>query len=92
MRPYQDYGQIGGRFNSEFGMQAYPHMSTIDQFISEPSEKYPQSVTMDFHNKCRTHERRLALYVRENFRASNSNLKVRPKLICPFFPYCLLHK
>jgi beta-mannosidase len=53
MRPYQMFGQIGGRFNSEFGMEAHPHMSTINQFISDPSEKYSQSLTMDFHNKAR---------------------------------------
>jgi beta-mannosidase len=77
MRPYQTYDQIGGRFNSEFGMEAHPHMSTINQFISDPREKYSQSLTMDFHNKARGYERRLASYVLENFRGSASNFKVR---------------
>lgn len=77
MRPYQDYPQIGGRFNSEFGMQSFPHLSTIDQFVTEISERHPQSATMDFHNKCRDHEQRLATYIRNNFMAADSSLKVR---------------
>jgi beta-mannosidase len=77
MRPYQSYGQIGGRFNSEFGMEACPHMSTINQSISDPNERYSQSLTMDFHNKAGFHERRLASYVKENFRETNRDLKVR---------------
>lgn len=76
MRPYQTYDQIGGRFNSEFGMESLPHMSTVDKFVIDPSEKYSQSLTMDFHNKARGYERRLAGYVLENFRASTSDLKV----------------
>lgn len=76
MRPYQDYGLVGGRFNSEFGMQSYPHMHTVNGFITKEREKHPQSLTVDSHNKCKTHERRLATYVRENFRASDSSLTV----------------
>ncbi|KAI2629953.1 glycoside hydrolase [Hypoxylon sp. NC1633] len=75
MRLYQDYYQIGGRFNSEFGMQSFPHMSTIDQFVTEISERHPQSATVDFHNKCRDHEQRLATYIRDNFMAADSSLK-----------------
>ncbi|XXH00713.1 hypothetical protein Hte_007063 [Hypoxylon texense] len=75
MRLYQDYPQIGGRFNSEFGMQSFPHLSTIDQFVTEISERHPQSATIDFHNKCRDHEQRLATYIRDNFIATDSSLK-----------------
>ena len=87
MRPYQDYGQIGGRFNSEFGMQSFPHLHTVNRFVSQSSERYPQSSTMDFHNKCRGHEKRLGTYVRENFMVSNSSLKVsadRKPYACSF--------
>lgn len=80
MRPYQDFGQIGGRFNSEFGMESFPHLSTIDQFLTEDYEKHPQSATMDFHNKARDHEHRLATYIRNNFRATDSSLKVSSNL------------
>jgi len=77
MRPHQSYGKIGGRFNSEFGMEACPHLSTINKFISDPKERYPQSLTMDFHNKAAQHERRLVSYVTENFRIQNLSLEVR---------------
>jgi beta-mannosidase len=78
MRPYQSYGKIGGRFNSEFGMEACPHLSTIDQFISDPKEKYPQSLTMNLHNKAVLHERRMVSYVTENLEIENLTLEVQP--------------
>lgn len=59
---------MGGRFVSEFGMEAYPHMHTIDAFIDKPAEKYHQSLTMDFRNKARDHERRLGSYILQNFK------------------------
>lgn len=77
MSGYQNFGLMGGRFNSEFGMEAYPHMSTINRFISDQDEMYSQSLTMDFHNKADGHERRLASYVQENFRASSADFKVK---------------
>lgn len=67
MEPYQKLGSMGGRFNSEFGMEAFPHMHTIDSFIDEPEERFHQSLTMDFHNKASGHERRLGTYILENF-------------------------
>ncbi|OBT52787.1 hypothetical protein VE04_05166 [Pseudogymnoascus sp. 24MN13] len=75
MKPYQDFPIMGGRFNSEFGMEGYPHMSTIKAFISDESEMHAQSLTMDFHNKANFHERRLATYVHENFRVSSADFK-----------------
>ncbi|KAF7593620.1 hypothetical protein BBP40_011138 [Aspergillus hancockii] len=53
---------------SEFGMEAFPHLATIKEFISDEEEMHPQSLTMDFHNKARDHERRLGTYILENFR------------------------
>lgn len=49
-------------------MEAFPNLSTIKQFITTESERFPQSQTMDFHNKADGHERRIATYVVENFR------------------------
>ncbi|KAI1621589.1 glycoside hydrolase superfamily [Exophiala viscosa] len=74
MKPYQIYGEIGGRFNSEFGMEAAPHISTINQSISDPREKHPSSWTMDFHNKAGQQQRRLASYISENFKVTNLDL------------------
>jgi beta-mannosidase len=67
---YQIFDSIGGRFNSEFGMEAFPHMSTIEYFVENDQEKHPQSQVMDFHNKADGHERRLATYLVENLRMS----------------------
>ncbi|KAL4941641.1 glycoside hydrolase superfamily [Aspergillus oleicola] len=37
--PYQNLVSMGGRLVSEFGMEAYPHMYTIDAFIDNLDEK-----------------------------------------------------
>ncbi|KAK3331893.1 glycoside hydrolase family 2 protein [Cercophora scortea] len=68
MKPYQTLPDMGGRFVSEFGMEAYPHLDTIRHFATSPGEQYPGSMTMDFHNKAVGHERRLLAYLGENFR------------------------
>ncbi|KAF2025576.1 glycoside hydrolase [Setomelanomma holmii] len=68
MEPYQRLPDMGGRFVSEFGMEAYPHVSTLQKRITREEERYPGSMTMDFHNKAVGHERRLITYVAENFR------------------------
>lgn len=68
MEPYQRLPELGGRFVSEFGMEAYPHVSTIERYITKEEERYPGSMAMDFRNKAIGHERRLVSYVTENFR------------------------
>lgn len=65
--PYQDYPKFAGRFVSEFGMEAFPVMETIVNFAS-PTELYPQSRTLDFHNKDAGGPRRIAPYLIENVR------------------------
>ncbi|GAA5944751.1 beta-mannosidase [Sporobolomyces koalae] len=71
--PYQDYPVLSGRFVSEFGMQAAPHPQTIEYFLNgDQQEAYPQSRTMDAHNKAAGHERRLAGYIAENIRLDNT--------------------
>jgi beta-mannosidase len=58
---YQNFDKLAGRFVSEFGMQAFPNIRTIDDFLPQHStDRYSQSQTMDFHNKAVGHERRLA--------------------------------
>ncbi|KAL4863377.1 hypothetical protein BDV12DRAFT_189726 [Aspergillus spectabilis] len=58
----------GTQENSEFGMEAFPHMATIQSFVRNEADKHPQSHVMDFHNKTDGHERRLATYLVENVR------------------------
>ncbi|KAI0178580.1 glycoside hydrolase family 2 protein [Hypoxylon sp. FL1284] len=68
---YQNFDKLIGRFVSEFGMEAFPSIKTIDGFLplgkADP-ERYAQSSTLDFHNKADGHERRIALYLVENMR------------------------
>lgn len=68
MEMYQKLPEMNGRFVSEFGMEAYPHLDTLHSFITDSSQQYPGSRIMDFHNKAIGHERRLLTYVAENFR------------------------
>ncbi|CAK7229392.1 hypothetical protein SCUCBS95973_007207 [Sporothrix curviconia] len=74
MKPYQDFSSMGGRFVSEFGIQAYPHFDTLCRTITggdKPSSNgqlWPGSVTMDVRNKAVGHHFRLLKYVTENFR------------------------
>ncbi|RGP80679.1 beta-mannosidase [Fusarium longipes] len=68
---YQRYGEIGGRFNSEFGLAAFPVLKTVKEFVFDHEDLYPQSHVVDFHNKADGHERRIATYVMENFRISS---------------------
>lgn len=68
---YQNFDKLVGRFVSEFGMEAFPNIKTIDAFLplgKDDPDRYAQSSTVDFHNKADGHERRIALYLVENFR------------------------
>ncbi|CZT46722.1 related to beta-mannosidase [Rhynchosporium secalis] len=68
---YQNFDQLVGRFVSEFGMEAFPNIKTIEAFLplgAKDPDRYAQSSTVDFHNKAEGHERRIALYLVENFR------------------------
>jgi beta-mannosidase len=49
-------------------MEAFPHINTIRAFCTDSSQLFPQSNTLDFHNKADGHERRIATYLVENFR------------------------
>ncbi|KAF2641045.1 glycoside hydrolase [Massarina eburnea CBS 473.64] len=68
MEPYHRLPNMGGRFVSEFGMEAYPHLETLEKCITNEEDRYPGSMAMDFRNKAIGHERRLVSYVAENFR------------------------
>lgn len=68
---YQNFDKLAGRFVSEFGMEAFPNIKTIEAYLpkgKDDPDRYPQSSTVDFHNKADGHERRIALYLVENMR------------------------
>ncbi|THH15213.1 hypothetical protein EW146_g5231 [Bondarzewia mesenterica] len=67
--PWHNWDNLYGRFVSEFGMQAYPNIRTVDHWLGgNTSERFPQSRTTVNHNKADGFERRLAMYVMENFK------------------------
>jgi len=57
-------------------MEAFPHIQTIDYFVENEADRFPQSRVLDFHNKADGHERRLATYLVENVRTA-TDLEVR---------------
>lgn len=68
-KKYQDFDKLTGRFVSEFGMESFPDIRTVDRYLLEgelDADRYPQSSTIDFHNKAAGQEGRLALYLAEN--------------------------
>lgn len=71
---YQDWYKLGGRFVSEFGMEALPSIKTYKACITDPKQLYPQSEYVDHHNKADGFERRLALYVIENIKITSFDL------------------
>ena len=51
-------------------MEAFPHLETIEYFVEDTKDLFPQSRVIDFHNKAAGHERRLATYLEENLRTA----------------------
>ncbi|KAI7977479.1 hypothetical protein EIK77_007101 [Talaromyces pinophilus] len=74
MYPYQYYPKLSGRFVSEFGLKSYPALRTLTGCITDPTERHPQSRTMDAHGKSASKTpwagdfRNIALYMFENIR------------------------
>ncbi|KAF8913858.1 beta-mannosidase [Gymnopilus junonius] len=67
--PWHNWDILSGRFVSEFGMQGYPDMRTVDHWLGgNTAERFPQSRTNNNHNKADGFERRLELYLMENFK------------------------
>ncbi|CCM04064.1 uncharacterized protein FIBRA_06223 [Fibroporia radiculosa] len=60
--PWHNWDILAGRFVSEFGMEAYPDIRTVDYWLGgDKSERFPQSRTMNNHNKADGFERRLEI-------------------------------
>ncbi|KAF8076338.1 glycoside hydrolase family 2 protein [Lyophyllum atratum] len=69
--PWHNWDILAGRFVSEFGMEGYPNIRTVDHWLGgDKAERFPQSRTNNNHNKADGFERRLELYLVENFRHS----------------------
>lgn len=58
--PWHNWDKLAGRFVSEFGMEGYPDIRTVDYWLDgDAAERYPQSKTNNNHNKADGFERRL---------------------------------
>ncbi|KAJ4478021.1 glycoside hydrolase family 2 protein [Lentinula aciculospora] len=69
--PWTKWDILAGRFVSEFGMEGYPNIRTVDYWLEDQTkERFPQSRTNTSHNKADGFERRLELYLVENFKHS----------------------
>ncbi|KAJ3841473.1 glycoside hydrolase family 2 protein [Lentinula raphanica] len=69
--PWTNWDKLAGRFVSEFGMEGYPNIRTVDYWLgAETKERFPQSRINNSHNKADGFERRLELYLVENFKHS----------------------
>ncbi|WVF68284.1 hypothetical protein IAT40_003049 [Kwoniella sp. CBS 6097] len=66
--PWTNWDKLAGRFVSEFGMQGYPDMRTVNEWSDDKGQLFPQSRVSVNHNKADGFERRLELYLMENFR------------------------
>ncbi len=66
-RDYTHYLHDTGRFISEFGFQAPPHLLTIETF-TEPQDRYPNSAVMEHHNKQGEGTERLYRFMAGHFR------------------------
>lgn len=66
--PYQHWYKLGGRFVSEFGMEAIPSPTTLQDYITDKRQWYPQLKLMEHHNKAFGFVGRLSRYVFENLR------------------------
>ncbi|KAI0345567.1 glycoside hydrolase [Trametopsis cervina] len=70
--PWQNYGIMGGRFISEFGIPAMPDIRTIDYWLDgNVKDRWPQSKAMAQHCRAGAFERRFAVVMNENFRFTN---------------------
>ncbi|KAF5387820.1 hypothetical protein D9615_000372 [Tricholomella constricta] len=69
--PWHNWDILAGRFVSEFGMEGFPNIRTVDHWLGgNKSERFPQSRINNNHNKADGFERRLELYLVENFKHS----------------------
>lgn len=65
--PFTDYRKIFPRFMSEFGIQSYPCLKTIESFTL-PEDRNIFSYTMESHQKNGTGNQKIFHYISENYK------------------------
>lgn len=75
MLPYQRYGEVQGRFVSEFGLQSHASLAVLEAALPR-AERFPESRTLAWHNKAGSGtpdgHRRLAVYLADNVRVGTT--------------------
>ena len=67
-KPVEEYLNVTPRFQSEYGLQSFPVMRTIDAF-TDPADRQPESTVMRAHQKYDSGNgnKRLLLYIRRAY-------------------------
>jgi beta-mannosidase len=66
-RPFTDYRTIYPRYMSEFGLQSFPSMKTIETFTL-PDDRNIFSPVMESHQKCNSGNLNILHYISENYK------------------------
>ena len=66
-KPFTEYRKIFPRFMSEFGLQSFPCVKTIESFAL-PKDMNIFSYVMETHQKCGTGNEKILYYISQNFR------------------------
>lgn len=67
LEPFTSYRKIFPRFMSEFGLQSFPSLKTVETF-TEPSDRNIFSPVMESHQKNDTCNSKIIHYISENYR------------------------
>lgn len=66
-KPFTEYRKIFPRFMSEFGIQSFPTLKTINEFTL-PEDKNVFSYVMEAHQKCRSGNELILHYIGETYK------------------------
>lgn len=65
--PFTDYRKIFPRYMSEFGLQSFPSMKTIETFTL-PEDRNIFSYVMESHQKCGTGNEKILYYIGDHYK------------------------
>lgn len=66
-QPFTDYRKIFPRYMSEFGLQSFPCLKTVESF-TEPDDRNIFSYVMESHQKNGTGNEKILYYIGENYK------------------------
>jgi beta-mannosidase len=66
-KPFTDYRKVHPRFMSEFGLQSFPCLKTVESFTL-PEDRNLFSYVMESHQKCGTGNEKILSYISQYFK------------------------